>query len=252
MKQKQNILTKILEHPDKDEIISKLIIGVEPKEINEWLKFKYINVHESKFILTEKLVKTFKDEYLNIYNDIKEDLIKSKNSINNLEDEINLSIKGNKKYKETIMGLAGKELDVKNIIIDMIRKIEFRANQVFDNIQEDPDNFKADRILIEWFDKLGTILEKYHKLVLGAPDQVIQHNITVQVIDQHIAVFHDTIKEILSVIDLETSMLFMEKFEQNISKLKSIMPDQTAPIPVDVRLLEAQNINEIIGKKLNN
>ena len=33
--------SKVLDHPDQDEIISKLMAGVTPKDINEWLKLKY-------------------------------------------------------------------------------------------------------------------------------------------------------------------------------------------------------------------
>jgi len=39
----KNALKKILEHPDKDEIISKLVIGITPKDIHDWLSAKYIN-----------------------------------------------------------------------------------------------------------------------------------------------------------------------------------------------------------------
>ena len=32
---------KILEHPDKDEIINKLVIGQSLNDIHDWLKGKY-------------------------------------------------------------------------------------------------------------------------------------------------------------------------------------------------------------------
>ena len=60
--------------------------------------------------------------------------------------------------------LAGKEVDIKSMITNMIVAIESRAAQVFDTIQEDPRNMRTDRILIEWFDTLGNILEKYHNV----------------------------------------------------------------------------------------
>ncbi len=242
-------LTKILEHPDKDEIISKLIIGISAEDINDWLRAKYTNPGESKFIISEKSVKSFQDNYLDLYSYIKDDILKSKQNQLNPEQELELAVKNNKTYKEKMIELVGKEVDIKSMITNMIAAIETRAGQVFDAIQEDPRNMRTDRILIEWFDLLGGVLEKYHKLVNGAPDQVIQHNITLQMVDQHINVFYDAIRETLSQMDVETSLYFMEIFNEKISKLKAAdSKDYSSP---DLRLAEAKIINENINNKLN-
>ena len=50
---------KILDHPDRDEIISKLVIGISSNDIHDWLQAKYTNVNEAKFVLSEKLIKSF-------------------------------------------------------------------------------------------------------------------------------------------------------------------------------------------------
>ena len=242
----KNIAFKILEHPDCEEIIAKLIIGLTYSEISEWLKDKYTLPSESKLILSEKSLKIFKDDYLDIYNHIKDDMLKiTKHSP---EEQLSLAIKNNKAYKNKIMELASQEVDIKRMITNMIVAIETRASQVFDHIQEDPVNFKRDRILIEWFDTLGNILEKYHKIVIAPPEQIVQHNVTLQVVDKHISVFHDVIKEVLSQMDLETSLYFMEIFNQKMNKLKI---SNEKEIPIDMRLAEAKLINETIDKKIN-
>lgn len=242
-------LDKILNHIDKEEIISKLILGVSAKDISEWLEAKYTNASERKYVLSEKMIKNFQDNYLDLYTHIKEDLLKSKQNLQlSPEEQIELSVKNNKAYKEKMLELAGKEIDIKTMITNMILAIETRAAQVFDAIQEDPRNTRTDRILIEWFDTLGNILEKYHKLVNGAPDQIIQHNVKLQVVDQHVNVFYDVIKEVLSQIDVETSLYFMEVFNEKISKLKA--PDKDISNP-ELRLAEAKILNESINNKLN-
>ena len=48
----------ILNHPLNQEIISKLITGTDPKEINQWLKLKYPNKEDAQKLfdyLTAKL-----------------------------------------------------------------------------------------------------------------------------------------------------------------------------------------------------
>jgi hypothetical protein len=68
------------------------------------------------------------------------------------------------------------------------------------------------------------------------------------VVDQHISVFHDVIKEVLSQMDLETSLYFMEVFNEKMNKLK--VPDKDFP-NTEVRLAEAKLLNETINKKIN-
>lgn len=242
---------KIAEHPDKDEIISKLIIGVPAKDIHDWLSSKYTSVSEKKFVVSENSIKSFQDSYLDVYNMIQEDLAKTKQAITtSTEAALELSIKENPTYKSKMIELASKKLDVREMVANMCVAIETRFAQIFDAIQEDPRNIntKIDRVLIDYTEVLGNILEKYYKFTENPADTVIQHNVTLQVVDQHISVFHDVIKEVLSQMDLESSQYFMEVFNQKMSKLK--MPEKDAPNP-DAQLAEVKLLNETINKKLN-
>lgn len=246
-------IKKILEHPDFQEIISKLLLDHPVNEIHDWLKEKYSSVKEAKLVISEKNLKEFKDKYLDIYSHIKEDLLKTKQiSASDLVigSEVSLAIKNNKEYKNKILELAGQEVDLKKMITNMLVAIETRAGQVFDSIQENPDSIKADRVLIEWFDTLGNMLEKYNKLVNQAPDQIIQHNITYQVVDQHISVFQEVIRDVLSQMDLETSLYFMEVFNEKMAKLKPGDMQQEKPLPIEQRLAEAKILNETINERL--
>lgn len=247
----KNALKKILEHPDKDEIISKLIIGISSKDVYDWLKAKYTNVSESKFVISEKSIKSFQENYLDIYNLIQEDIAKSKLAVNSsTEDQLELSVQNNTTYKSKMLELADKEIDVRKIISNLCIAIETRLAQVFDEIQEDPRNIntRVDRLLIEYADSLANILEKYYKFTETPADQIVQHNVTLQVVDQHISVFHDVIKEVLSQMDLETSLYFMEVFNQKMEKLKA--PDKEY-INTDMKLAEAKLLNETINKRIN-
>jgi hypothetical protein len=244
-------LKKILEHPDKDEIISKLIIGISSKDIYDWLKAKYSNVSEAKFVISEKSIKSFQENYLDIYNLIQEDISKSKQAVNlGTEEQLELSVQNNTTYRSKMLELADKEIDVRKIISNLCIAIETRLAQVFDEIQEDPRNIntRVDRLLIEYADSLGNILEKYYKFTESPADQVIQHNVTLQVVDQHISVFHDVIKEVLSQMDLETSLYFMEIFNQKMEKLKA---PEKEHINTDMKLAEAKLLNETINKRIN-
>ena len=249
----KNALQKILENPDRDEIISKLVIGISPKDIHDWLSAKYSGVNESKFVVSEKSLKSFKDNYLDIYTLIQEDISKTKQSVNSpdtIDNQIDFAVKNNSTYKSKMLELANKEIDVRKIISNLCVAIESRLAQVFDEIQEDPRNIntRVDRLLIEYADSLANILEKYYKFTESPTDQIIQNNITLQVVDQHISIFHDVIKEVLSQMDLETSLYFIEVFNRKMAKLK---PPEKESINTDMKLAEVKLLNETINKKIN-
>lgn len=248
---KKSPLDKILEHPDHEEIVSKLVLGITPKDINEWLKAKYSSVNDNKLLISETALVNFKNNYLNIYSKIKADLSKTRTALtNNSIEEIELSLQNNATYKSKMIQLATEEIDIKKMLTNMIVAIETRAAQIFDSIQEDPRNINSrnDRILREWFDTLGANLERFNKLVLGAPDQVVQHNITVQHIDAHVHVIQEAIRETLAEMDLESSLRFMEVFTEKMNKLKAPGEKDLTP---EGRLVEAKIINETINNKLN-
>lgn len=245
-------LKKILEHPDKDEIISKLIIGIPSKDIYEWLINKYTNVGEAKLIIAEKSIKSFQDNYLDVYITIKEDFSKTKAALEiGTVEKLELSIKDNPEYKAAVLQTVGKELDIKNSLQHLCFTVETRLGQISDSIQEDPRNIntRIDRVFIEYINAFTGLLEKAYKIINNGPDQVIQHNITVQHIDQHISVFYEVIKKVLSQMDLESSMYFMELFNEEISKIKD--PANKVIQPVEERMAEAKILNETINKKIN-
>jgi hypothetical protein len=250
---KQPTYKKILEHPDKDEIISKLVIGSSASDINDWLKYKYTNVSEAKFVLSEKNIKSFQNTYLDFYNDMLQDLSKVKGALaTNTQDQLELAVKSNPSYKDALLKVANNELDIDTIMARLAINIESRVSQIYDIVQDNPldINTKIERVLIEYVDALGGLLDKYHKWKESRmPDQIVQHNVTLQVVDQHISVFHDVIKEVLSQMDLETSMYFLEVFNEKMSKLKAPVAD--ASPSQEMKLAEVKLLNETINEKVN-
>jgi len=243
---------KILDHPDRDDIIAKLVIGISPKDIYEWLCAKYTNVSEKKFILPENGIIKFKNEYLDIYKVIQEDLSSVKKSLSNGE-ELKEAIKKNSAYKNALVEAAGKEIDLRTMIQTLALNIEKRLAQVFDQIQEDPEtlNTRVDRLLIDYASALGDILEKYYKFTEVQPTTVINNNtMNVQFFDQQISVFHDVIKEVLSEMDLEQSLIFMEIFNNKMLKVRQPLT-VTENISIDDKLKDAKLLSETITNRLN-
>lgn len=249
------IIDKIKNHPDRDEVISKLLIGIPVKDIYEWLDSKYSAVSERKFVIAEKALNKFKDDYLDIYTMVQQDLAITKAALKaGTSDDIELNINNLPAYQNILVATASKELDIRETVRKLCIAIETRLAQVFDQIQENPRdiNTRIDRLLIDYMELFSNVLEKYYKFTEGPTEISVNHNVTLQVVDQHITVFHDVVKEILSQMDMESSLYFMEIFKQKMSVLqlpeKDVAEKATNP---EIRLAEAEILSETINKKLS-
>ena len=240
----KDIATKIIEHPDKDEIIAKLVSGVSISDIHEWLDSKYESVGEKKFALSVKVITTFQRDYLDFYNTIREDLIKTKQVAANVA--LTEEVQGSVMYKKALEKHLNSEIDIKLMVKQALAAIEFRTAQVFDQMQEDPQNVKIDRTLIEWFNTLSVLMEKYDGIQNGNIENVnIQNNINIQVVDKHINVIYDIIKEILTRLDYDTSLMFIDLFNEAMAKLE--LPEVAS---LEDRTIEAKLISQDINDKM--
>lgn len=246
---KSKIAQLIISHPDKDELVVKCLSGTSNKDIYEWLSAKYCGPGEDKFVISEKNISIFKKDYLDFYVAMQEDIAKTKHNLT-AEQELKLQIQGNPSYHQALEKYVNNEIDVKLVVKRLIAAIETRAAQVWETIAEDPRNLRNDRTLREWLDSLANILEKYDTILNGNPEQInIQNNINIQVVDDHINVIYNIIKEILENLDHDASILFIERFAFEMQRLKQ--QSLTASIlPQDVRLSEAIKISEDISNKL--
>jgi hypothetical protein len=248
---KEKLAETILNHPDRETIISKLIAGVSCAEITEWLSSAYTNPEEEIFVLSEKTISLFKDNYLNFYSIMKEDLAKlntKKQSISPSE-ELHNELDNNLTYKNALEKYANSELDIRVIGKRVAAAAEARLEQFYDAVQLDVLNLKYDRTLIEWFNTMLAICERFNDIQTGNIEQTnIQNNINITVVDTHINAVYSIIKEILTMLDYDTSLIFIEMFNQKMSELK--LPTEDIA-PIEDRLQDAHLLENTISVKLN-
>lgn len=247
---KDNLFKKIIEHPDKDEIVAKLVLGIENKEINQWLKNKYQDVKDRSLIVSITNLKLFKDEYLDLYNTIRDDALKLQNTSTELaEQDPKKFIAGNNAYRQKLEEYIDKEIDIRSMVKNLIIAANFRIEQIFDMIQSNPGNTKPDYVLIQWMQTLANILEKQESLINGNSEKnITQNNINIQIVDQQIGVIQEAIREVISQLDYDTSLLFIEAVNKRMSGLK---PSVEEAVPVDVRLTEAKRLTEVSTSEFN-
>jgi hypothetical protein len=212
--------SKLLEHPDKEEIISKIMTGSSHKSIADWLKIKYSLKEQSHLRLTSNFLKEFSDNNIDLFNQLRNDLSNVKSSNDKINKKISESLLNNKTYKERLNELADSEIDIKRVITDTIFLIRGRVEQMYDIVQNNPENTKPDYALIKWFETLLNATEKYQKIYAQPEGSVINNNITVNMIEQHSSVLQEAIRDTLSEIDPEIAFIFMDKLAKKLAKLE--------------------------------
>jgi len=239
--------SNILEHPDSEEIVARLLKrGESPRQVNQWLKLKYPDKDQGHLRLTIKCLKDFStSQYTDCYTQFAKDLTTHKTG-GKINRKVADSLLNNKTYQERLNEVAEKEVeivDIKQMMQSLIFASYERMEQVFDRIQEDPRNFKGDRIFLEYLEKIFNMFEKHEKLLNSAPDQIIQHNITLQAVESNTNAILEAIRETLAQMDSEASLLFMDLF---YSKLKNLNAPPTDDMSHDDRVKDAKVLREKI------
>ena len=235
-------IKNFLDHPDREEIVAKLAMDIPEKEINEFLDARYAALGENRYILSEKFLKTFKEEYLDMYNTIKEDAFNMKNYSGNNQEQAKELVNDNTVYQQKLTEFIEKEVDIKVIIKKMVYRIQNRVDEVIDVMNQDTSNLRNDRVLIDWLELLLKTIEKFNPIVNGTGDQIIQNNnINIQIVNEQVGAIHDVIKEILQRLDYETSLEFMALFQDKMQKIDATFKEEKVQ-HIDTRLDQAKQL----------
>lgn len=234
----KNIADKIVHHPDFQEILAKLLNSISPSDIAEGLNLRYQEVNDKKFQLSERMIREFQKNYLDFYLTMKNDLTAIQAPSTPASATLLQTLNNNIDYKEALTKYANTELDIKERIAKLCSVIEVRTEQMFNIIQEDPENYRADRVMIEWLLLLKDTLHELREASETSPDAIsIQNNISIQVLDTHMDAVFGIIREILTKLDYDTSLLFIDMWQEAMGDLKSKVAE---PQTVEQRL-EAVN-----------
>lgn len=210
--------SKLLDHPEHQKIIDKLLSGETPKEVSQYLKLKYDKPDENHLRLSASLLSEFQSKWMDA-GDFISNLVKDEKS-GKLDKQIAKSLLNNESWKERIEKLADDEIDIKKKIVQLNHVLEARAEQIFDKIQENPGSTKLDYVLTKYFELYMNLIEKIDKIVNGTPDQRIEHTYTVQMVEDHSIAFQEAIKRVLQRLDPEMTSIFMDTLYEEMEKMR--------------------------------
>ncbi len=211
--------SKVLKHPDKDEIIELLATkGESVREIESMLRSKYPS---SKHLwISSVTLQKFRKENLKLEGRVLRDIQEAgrvQKQQSEKQEKIRI-LESTGAYTKKINEIADSKLDVQKRILQLDRIIESRMEYWYNAIISGTETAsKGDKELRQFMDRQMNLLSQYKKLVEGMADRTIDHNVNITVMNEQIGIIQDVIRECISSFSPEQAMLFMEKLNRRLN-----------------------------------
>jgi len=215
--------SKVLNHPDKEKIIEKLLEGESVKEVELWLEKKY--PRSKRLHISYMTLQKFRSENLDLKGEVLDDIKNKKAEIDKRTQEVEtkMIIQSRNAYKEKIEEIASAELDVTKRLLEMDKLINSRIEYYYNLLESGQGtSIKEDKIFIEYINTMKSLMQDWKKYIEGFADQRIDHNININVINEHARVLKESILEVLREMDPRLISIFVTKLNFKMKQLDVI------------------------------
>lgn len=209
---------KILNHPDKDEIIKLLLEGHSVKSVEEFLLKKYPK--KKRLQISYMTLQKFRKEHLNIKGDLLEDIKNKKLELNGeiKKEDVKTQLLKTNAYREKIEEIATAEIDVNRRLLEMEKLIASRMEYYY-NLLSIGGSIKDDRVFLEYINTMRGLLQDWKKYIEGFKDIRVENNINVTVVNQQINIIKDVVCDILTELEPQNVPIFIEKVDKKLNSI---------------------------------
>ena len=213
--EREKKLNKVFLHPEKQEIISKLLNGESVKGVEEWLRNKH--PRKRKLWVSYATLQKFRKEYLHLEGEVLENLKAAKREQD--DTSFNLEAKAilasSSAYQQKLSAIVNTEFDANRKILEMLTLISHRMEFYFNEVSTSPD-MKKDRMFMELLNTQRGLVQDWKKYVEGVADKRVDHNINVTVVNEQITVLKNIVFEVLQDLDPDLIPAFVEKVNSRL------------------------------------
>lgn len=227
---------KILDHPEKTNIISKLVSGDDPKVVSNYLKDKYPKPDEAHLRIPATTLKEFIDTYADHHGYVKK--IIQRDADSKIDKKIADSLMDTRAWRDRVIDGVKKEINYLDKLDNVLTILETRSEQIFDMIQNDPENTRTDYVFTKYMELLMLAIEKGDKIKNDRPDIRIEHTYTVQMVEQQSVAFQNAIRRLLERLTPEYGSMFMDLLNEEFAKMTP--KDLGAPQPTTTKDIEKE------------
>ncbi len=209
---------KVFKHPEKEEIIKKLLNGESVKNIEAWLR----NKHPKKrgLWISYATLQKFRKDHLHLEGEVLENIKAARRDQdqNSKELEARAIISASSAYQQKLNEIVSNELDANRKILEMMTLVSSRLEYYF-NMLQSGGSIREDKMFIELLNTQRGLVQDWKKYVDGVADKKIEHNINLNVVNEQVTVLKNIVFEILQQMDPRLVPIFIEKINSRLSDM---------------------------------
>jgi hypothetical protein len=206
---------KVLQHPDREEIVKKLLGGESVKGVEKWLLEKY--PRKKRLQISYATLQSFRTDYLNVKGDVLDDIKRAKKEKDLEEDEIEAKaiITASSAYQQKIDEIVSKELDTNRKLLEISALISARMEYYYNMISAG-GSLQKEKMFLDLVKEQRGLIQDWKRYVEGAADKRVEHNINVSVINEQVTVLKGIVFEVLQELDPELVPVFVDKVNKKL------------------------------------
>ncbi len=210
---------KVLNHPEREDIIKKLVNGESVKEVEKWLRKKHPRTNRLQ--ISYATLQKFRKDHLHIEGDVLDKIkqAKKEQTLESGELETKAIIAASSAYQDKINEIVSNELDSNKKLLEMSALITSRMEYYFNSLN-DGTNIQKDRMFLDLIGAQRGLVQDWKKYVEGVADQKIEHNININVINEQVTVLKSIVFEVLQEMSPELIPIFVEKMNSKLENTK--------------------------------
>jgi hypothetical protein len=209
---------KVLNHPDKEDLIRKLLEGDSVKEVERWLKEKYPRTR--RLHVSYMTLQKFRADHLNLKGEVLDDIKNRRTEVDReaVEAETRMIIQNSSAYQQKIDEIASAELNVSKRLIELDSLINSRIEYYY-NLLQDGGAIREDKIFIEYINTMKNLMQDWKKYIEGVADKKIEHNININVVNEQARILKETVIDVLQEISPDLITVFVDRLDAKTRRL---------------------------------
>jgi hypothetical protein len=206
---------KVLRHPEKEKIISKLSSGESVKEVERWLKKKHPK--STRLQISYMTLQKFRKEYLNLEGEVLDQIKQARDEAgrDSKEVERRAMVASSDAYQRKLDEIVSNELDVTRKMLEMEKLISSRL-EFYYNILNDGGTLKEEKMFLELLNSQRALMADWKKYVEGVADKTIEHNININMVNEQLTVLKSIVYDVLQDLDPLLIPVFIEKVNSRL------------------------------------
>ena len=209
---------KVLNHPDKEDIIRKLLDGESVKEVERWLIQKYPRT--KRLHVSYMTLQKFRTDNLNLRGEVLEDIKNKRAEVDkqSAEAEAKMIINSSSAYQQKISEIASSELDVTKRLLELDALVNSRIEYYF-NLLQQGGSIREDKIMLEYINTMKSLMQDWKKYIEGFADKKVEHNININVINEQARMLKEAVIEVLRELNPELTYNFINSLDLKMRQI---------------------------------